>query len=119
MLIAHVIRDKGAVVHTLAADETLLHAAKELHARRVGALVVIDESGSILGVLSERDVVREIAGRGGAALTDTVGAVMSRSVITAHPDETVDDGLSRMTDRRIRHLPVVHEERLIGIVSIG
>lgn len=119
MLIAHVISDKGAVVHTLAADATLEQAAKELYARKVGALVVLDESGALFGVLSERDLVREIAQRGAACLKDTVGAAMSRGVITAHPRETVDEGLARMTDRRIRHLPVVESERLIGIVSIG
>ena len=119
MLIAHVISDKGAVVHTLAADATLEQAAKELHARKVGALVVLDESGALFGVLSERDVVREVAQRGAACLKDTVGSAMSRGVITAHPRETVDEGLARMTDRRIRHLPVVESERLIGIVSIG
>ena len=119
MLIAHVISDKGAVVHTLAADVTLEQAAQELHARKVGALVVLDESGALLGVLSERDVVREVAQRGAACLRDKIGAAMSRGVITAHPRETVDEGLARMTDRRIRHLPVVDDDRLVGIVSIG
>ena len=119
MLIAHVIRDKGAVVHTLQADATLEHAARELTLRKVGALVVLDESGGLLGVLSERDVVREVAQRGAACLGDRVSVAMSRSVITALLNETVDEGLARMTDRRIRHLPVVEEGRLVAIVSIG
>lgn len=119
MLIAHVLRDKGATVHTLGADATLEQAAKELHSRKVGALVVLDGAGAILGVLSERDLVREIARRGAAALDDSVAAVMTRDVHTATMDETVDDGLSRMTDRRVRHLPVVVAGQLLGIVSIG
>lgn len=119
MLIAHVLRDKGAAVHTLAADATLEHAARELHDRRVGALVVLDGEGAILGVLSERDVIRELARRGAASLQDTVGAVMTREVHTALMDESIDDGLGRMTDRRVRHLPVVEAGRLVGIVSIG
>ncbi len=119
MLIAHVIRDKGAVVHALSADATLEQAAKELHLRKVGALVVLDDTGRPLGVLSERDVVREIAKRGSAALSDRVGAAMSREVITACPTETVDEGLGRMTDRRVRHLPIVEDGRMVGIVSIG
>lgn len=121
MLIAHVLRDKGAVVHTLSVNATLEEAARELEARRVGALVVIDENGSIIGVFSERDLVREIARRGCAALSDTaVHDAMTRNVITAHVDETIDEGLARMTDRRVRHLPVVDGEGgLIGIVSIG
>jgi CBS domain-containing protein len=119
MLIANVIRDKGAVVHTLAASATLEDAARELNTRKVGALVVMDPEGAIIGVFSERDLVREIARRGAEALGDEVGQAMSREVITAHADETIDDCLGRMTDRRVRHLPVVEQARLIGIVSIG
>jgi len=119
MLIAHVIRDKGAVVHTLASAATLAEAARELHEKRVGALVVIDAEGEIAGVFSERDLVREIGRRGAAALSDPVVSAMTREVFVAHPDETVDDGLSRMTDRRVRHLPVLVDGRLGGIISIG
>lgn len=120
MLIAQVIGDKGAVVHSLAASATLEDAARELNEKRVGALVVIDAEGAIIGVFSERDLVREVARRGARALESDVASAMSREVITAHPDETIDDCLGRMTDRRVRHLPVVIENvRLVGIVSIG
>ena len=119
MLIAQVIGDKGAVVHTLAANATLEDAARELNEKRVGALVVIDAEGAIIGVFSERDLVREVARRGAEALQDKVFNAMSHEVFTAHPEETIDDCLGRMTDRRVRHLPVVEEVRLIGIVSIG
>ncbi len=119
LLIAHVLRDKGAVVHTLSADATLEQAAKELNLRKVGALVVIADNGELLGVLSERDVVREVAQRGASALADRVSSAMSRTVITAASQEPLDEGLSRMTDRRIRHLPVIENGRLVGIVSIG
>lgn len=121
MLIAHVLRDKGAAVHTLPIGATLEEAARELDQRRVGSLVVLDENGAICGVFSERDLVREVAKRGCAALNETsVGSAMTRNVITAKPDESVDEGLARMTDRRVRHLPVVDAQGgLIGIVSIG
>jgi CBS domain-containing protein len=119
MLIAHVIREKGATVHTLPAEATLEQAARELHAKKVGALVVLNAEGGVTGVFSERDLVREVARRGAAALNDSVGEAMSREVITARGDETVDECLARMTDRRVRHLPVVEEVRLVGIVSIG
>lgn len=119
MLIAHVIADKGAVVHTLNADATLEQAARELDRRRVGALVVLDDQGAIRGVFSERDLVREIAQRGADALAAPVGEAMSREVITARGEETIDECLARMTDRRVRHLPVVENARLIAIVSIG
>jgi CBS domain-containing protein len=119
MLIAHVLRDKGAVVYTVRAEQTLEDAARILNEKKVGALVVIAEDGAISGVMSERDIVREIARNGGKSLGDTVATVMSRDVVTAEPTETVDEGLGRMTERRIRHLPVMQGGRLIGVVSIG
>ena len=119
MLIAHVLRDKGAVVYTVRAEATLEEAAGVLTEKKVGALVVIGEGGAIVGVMSERDIVREIARNGGKSLSDTVATIMSRDVVTADPTETVDEGLGRMTERRIRHLPVLDSGRLIGVVSIG
>jgi CBS domain-containing protein len=119
MLIANVLRDKGPVVHALPCDATLEQAAQELNLRRVGALVVMDADGAIVGVFSERDLVREIARFGASALSNQVGAAMTRQVVIARLEETIDDCLGRMTDRRVRHLPVVEEGRLIGIVSIG
>ncbi len=119
MLIAHVLRDKGAVVYTVRAEQTLEDAARILNEKKVGALVVIAEDGAISGVMSERDIVREIARNGVKSLSDTVATIMSRDVVTADPTETVDEGLGRMTERRIRHLPVMEGGRLIGVVSIG
>jgi CBS domain-containing protein len=119
MLIAHVLRDKGAVVYTVRADATLEEASGVLTDKKVGALVVIGDGGAIIGVLSERDIVREIARNGANCLGETVGGVMSRDVLTADPTESVDEGLGRMTDRRVRHLPVIESGRLIGIISIG
>ncbi len=119
MLIAHVLGEKGAAVHTLRADATLEQAAAELDQKKVGALVVMEDGGTIAGVLSERDIVREVARRGASCLEDAVSSIMSRDVVTASPTETVDEGLGRMTDRRIRHLPVLDGGKLVGIVSIG
>jgi CBS domain-containing protein len=119
MLIAHVLREKGASVHTVSSENTLEQASRVLAEKRVGALVVIDAMGAIVGVISERDIVRQIAASGAACLTHTVGSAMSRNVVVALPTETVDEGLARMTDRRFRHLPVLEGGRLAGIVSIG
>jgi CBS domain-containing protein len=119
MLIAHVLRDKGTVVHTVRAEASLEEAVRALNQKKVGALVVIAENGAISGVLSERDIIREVANGGVQRLEETVGAVMSRDVVTAASSESVDEGLARMTDRRIRHLPVVDGGKLTGIVSIG
>lgn len=119
MLVAHILRDKGGSVHTISAEATLCEAARELTARRVGAVVVLSDTGELAGVLSERDIVRQTARRGVSALNEPVAAAMTREVITASPTETIDQALERMSDRRIRHLPVVEGARLIGIVSIG
>jgi len=119
MLIAHVLREKGSQVHTLPVESSLERAARELDERKIGALVVVDSDGRTAGVISERDIVRVIARTGADALGSPVSAAMSRSVITAQPHESIDECLARMTDRRIRHLPVVESGRLVGVVSIG
>ena len=119
MIIAQILSAKGAVVHAIAGDASLADAAKELTDKRVGCVIVVNADGDILGVLSERDIVREVALRGAACLNDRVATAMSSTVITADPEESIDDGLARMTDRRIRHLPVLQDGRLIGLVSIG
>jgi CBS domain-containing protein len=77
------------------------------------------DAGQVAGIVSERDVVRAVADRGAAALAEPVSNCMTRDVLFAAPEETIDSLLSRMTDRRIRHLPVCHGERLVGLVSIG
>jgi CBS domain-containing protein len=89
-----------------------------LHARRVGAMVVT-ENDQVVGILSERDIVRLVAQDGAACMASPISSIMSREVIFADPKETIDSLLERMTDRRIRHLPVVKDGRLVGIVSIG
>lgn len=118
MLVSQILKAKGDAVFTASPDETLGALANLLHARRVGALVVLDND-RVAGIVSERDVVRAVAEGGAGALAQAVSAVMTRDVVFAQPDEAVDVLLERMTDRRVRHLPVCHGERLIGIVSIG
>lgn len=119
MLVSQILKDKGDLVFTASPQETIGAAAALLHTRRVGAMVVVDAEEAVVGILSERDVVRAIAKEGAAALAKPVSGCMSANVIFAQPDETIDALLERMTDRRIRHLPVVKGQRLAGIVSIG
>ncbi|MDB5455889.1 MAG: putative signal transduction protein with domain [Caulobacter sp.] len=119
MLVSQILKDKGDLVFTASPQETVGAAAALLHARRVGAMVVVDEAGAIVGILSERDIVRVIAEQGAGALVRPIAACMTRDVVFAQPDEAIDDLLARMTDRRIRHLPVVKAGRLAGIISIG
>ncbi|MGE0045495.1 MAG: CBS domain-containing protein [Hyphomonadaceae bacterium] len=108
------------MVHAISTEATLEEAARELHERKVGALVIFDDADTPVGVLSERDLIRVIATHGARGLGETVGQTMTRGVITAAPDESIDECLGRMTDRRIRHLPVLdHEGHILGVVSIG
>ena len=103
---------------TASPNETLGALAALLHARKVGALVVL-EAERVVGIVSERDLVRAVAEKGAEALKRPVSEFMTADVLYAQPGETVDSLLSRMTDRRIRHLPVCKNDRLVGIVSIG
>lgn len=119
MLVSQILKDKGDMVFTVTPAETVSAVAALLHSRRVGAMVVVDDAGEVAGIVSERDVVRAIAREGEEALSRPVERFMTKDVIFATPGETVDIMLERMTDRRIRHLPVVKDGRLAGIVSIG
>jgi CBS domain-containing protein len=119
MFLEQILKEKGGQVFSVAESATLKECADLLETRRVGAMVILNEGGGLIGVVSERDIVRNIAKSGASALTCTVGEVMTRQVVTAKPRDTVESAMSQMTDRRIRHLPVVEGARLIGVVSIG
>jgi CBS domain-containing protein len=119
MILEQILKEKGGRVFSVAESASLKEAAELLDARKVGAMVILNEAGAVIGVLSERDIVRNVARIGAAALKCTVGEVMTRNVVTAGPHETLEAAMDRMTDRRIRHLPVVESGRLLGVVSIG
>jgi len=119
MLVSQILKNKGDLVFTASPRETVGAAAALLHSRRVGAMVIVDEAEAIVGILSERDIVRVVAERGGAGLNEPISICMTKDVVFAAPNELVQSLLERMTDRRVRHLPVVKDGRLVGIVSIG
>lgn len=114
-----VLAAKGREVATISADAPLAEAAGQLAGRRIGALVVIGDSGRVAGILSERDLVRGLAQHGAALLDQPIGSLMTSDVVTVTPELPVFSALGLMTQRRIRHLPVVSGESLVGIVSIG
>lgn len=118
MLIEQILKTKGGNVLTIEASQTLAEAARFLDEERVGAVVAMSGEG-LAGVLSERDILRQLARHGAAALQMSVEESMTRGVITANPTESLDQCLGRMTDRRVRHLPVMRDGKLAGIVSIG
>lgn len=119
MLISQVIKEKGDLVFTVSPHETVAEAAALLHERKVGSVVVVSQNDAVVGILSERDVVSAVAQKGPEGLSQPVSSCMTRDVIFAQPTETVDALLGRMTDRRVRHLPVLKDGRLAGLVSIG
>ena len=118
MLVAEILKNKGEAVHAIGPALPMAEACVELDRLRVGALMVCDKD-KVVGVLSERDVVKAVARDGQPALARPVSAYMTSDVIFAAPGETVAILMGRMTDRRIRHLPVLRDGRLAGVISIG
>jgi CBS domain-containing protein len=119
MNVETILRNKGSWVATIRPDATIADAVDMLNRERIGALVVSEDGGSVDGVLSERDIVIALGDRSEDLLERTVEEVMTRNVITCGPDDTVGELMAEMTNRRIRHLPVVKDGTLRGIVSIG
>jgi len=119
VLVCQILKEKGDLVFTASPHETMAAASALLHSRRVGAMVIVDDQDDVVGILSERDVVRMVAEQGSAGLSQPIARWMTRDVLFAAPTETIHLLLERMTDRRVRHLPVVKDGRLVGLVSIG
>jgi CBS domain-containing protein len=118
MLVAEILKDKGGDVFSIPPSISMTEACVELKARRVGALIVCD-GDRVVGVLSERDVVRAVSKDGRDSLDRPVSDYMTNEVIFADPAETVTILMGRMTEQRIRHLPVLTSGRLTGVISIG
>ena len=119
MTVARILSEKGREVFTTQPHRTLKEVVDLLASKGVGAVVVADASMSVLGILSERDVVRVIAKNGAAALDDQVSRHMTPKVTTVTRGDTIDHVMQTMTEGRFRHVPVVEDGRLIGIISIG
>jgi CBS domain-containing protein len=114
----HILHHKGRQVWTVASDVTVYDAIRTLAERNVGALLVMD-GDRLAGIFSERDYTRKIILQGRASKDTKVGAIVSSPVLTVVPEETVENCMKLMTERRIRHLPVVRDGSVIGVVSIG
>ncbi|WP_448207381.1 CBS domain-containing protein [Azospirillum sp. sgz302134] len=118
--VAEVLNRKGHTVASILPSETVMHAARMLTEKRIGALVVRDRRGRLAGILSERDIVRAVAAHGAEALDHTVEDLMTKEVKTCRPMDTVKDVMHMMTLRRHRHVPVCDDGGdLVGVVSIG
>ena len=119
MTVTAILSSKGSEVVCIEPTATLAAAARILAERRIGSLVVLGAGGRISGILSERDIVRSVGLRGAAALDENVGQAMTRSVATCTADDSIESIMERMTNGKFRHMPVLTQNRLSGIVSIG
>jgi len=119
MNVETILRNKGNQVVTIRPDAAVAEAVDLLNRERIGAIVVSEDGSGVDGILSERDIVIALAEDGGDLMSRGVSDIMTRTVITCDPSATVEELMEEMTNRRIRHFPVVAGGRLVGIVSIG
>jgi CBS domain-containing protein len=119
MNVETILRNKGRRVATIRAGATVTEAVDLLRQHGIGALVVSDDGAAVNGMLSERDIVFALARYGAHFLDFPVADIMTRAVVTCSPEDSVAELMAEMTNRRIRHFPVVRNARLCGIVSIG
>ena len=119
MKVKDLLRDKGDVVYTIPPEKTLSDAVALLNKHKIGALVVTDDKNAILGILSERDILHCVEKKAGVLGEIPVSEEMTKDLLIAVPDDEVDYVMTIMTENRVRHVPVVHEGRLAGLISIG
>jgi CBS domain-containing protein len=119
MFVETILQAKGTLVHTLPETASLAEAVARLNAHNISALVITGAGDAVVGILSEHDIVRRLIGDPTTLLAKPIGAVMSRGVLTCARDTSVAEIMDLMTKRRVRHLPVMDGDQLVGIVSIG
>jgi len=119
MNVAQILAVKGRDVVITQPHRTLAEACHILNEKAIGAIIVVGAQNDVLGILSERDIVRAVARSGADVLNHPVSRYMTHKVMTADLDATIDDLMDQMTQGRFRHLPIVHQQKLVGIVSIG
>ena len=119
MKVSTLLDRKGRTVHTTKIGALAADAASMLVEHRIGALLVVDDEGQAVGILSERDIVTGIAEKGADLAGATVGSLMTTDIVRCAPDDSVVQLMAKMTERRVRHLPVYNGNELAGIVSIG
>ncbi len=119
MTVAKILRTKGGDIYSVRETDSVLNALKVLADHRIGAVLVLHGDGKIAGILSERDIVRALPGAQGKLREQEVSSIMTRSVITCAEDDSVEKVMAIMTDNKIRHLPVMKGQNLLGVISIG
>ncbi len=119
MQVSDILAQKGSSVVTVHTNESVLDTAIQVRARNIGAAPVADDKGEMVGMVSERDIVTAVARLGATALSEEVETVMTTPVLTCAPDHGIRSVIKIMTERRVRHLPVIEAGHLVGIISIG
>jgi CBS domain-containing protein len=119
MNIAQILKAKGRAVATARPDSTISEIIAKLAQKRIGAIVIVGDSGDVVGILSERDVIRRLGERGSAALQEPASQSMTAAVVSCQETSTLDELMELMTQGRFRHVPVIEDGALVGIVSIG
>ncbi|CAN1721504.1 CBS domain-containing protein [Hyphomicrobium sp. 1Nfss2.1] len=119
MNIGQILKAKGRAVATARPDVTLLEIANKLAQKKIGAIVIVGERGDVVGIVSERDLIRKLGERGPEVLNEPVSQTMTSSVISCQESSTLDELMEVMTQGRFRHVPVIEDGALVGIVSIG
>lgn len=117
-LVKHLLEDKGGAIHAIEPDKPVLEAIRVMADKYIGALLVMRGS-QLLGIVSERDYARKVILKGRSSADTPVREIMSASVLTVAPGDSVSHCMKLVTDRRVRHLPVVDEGKVVGVVSIG
>ena len=116
--VAEILRNKGSDVWMIAPDATILEALTVMAEKRIGALVVM-ENDKLVGIISERDYARKVALEGRSSRDSKVSEIMSHKVLCARPEQTTQECMALMSDKRARHLPILDHKKVIGMVSIG
>ena len=119
MNVAAILKQKGRAITTARPTVTLMEIANKLAAKRIGAIVIVGAGGEVAGIISERDIIRALSMQGPACLTLPVSQSMTKKVVTCKEKDTLHELMAMMTERRFRHLPVVTDGALVGIISIG
>lgn len=119
MNVAAILKGKGRAVATAPPDTALQEITERLAAKRIGAIVLIGGNGAVAGIISERDIIRAVAQHGPACLLQPASKFMTRQIVTCGEGDTIDELMATMTAGRFRHIPVVQDGALVGIVSIG
>lgn len=116
--VKQLLQSKGGEVWSITPEAMVYDALRLMAEKGVGALMVL-EAGQVAGIISERDYARKVSLQGKSDRTTSVGEIMTARVVYVRPEQTIEDCMALMTDKRIRHLPVIEDDRLIGVISIG